>query len=81
MEQVALLPRMMAMAHVLAANDAQQRQALWPPPATHTATLPECTPLVMAGHQQQQQQQQQQQCADQLMALLAAGKAAEGVHL
>ena len=84
MEQVALLPRMMAMAHVLAANDAQQRQTLWPPPAPHFADLPECAPLVMGGQQQQpqqQQQQQQQECADQLMALLAAGKAAEGVPL
>ena len=79
MEQVALLPRMMAMAHVMAANDAQQRQALYAPPAPQPGTLPECAPLVTADaqlavqQQQQQQQQQKQQCAEQLMALLAAG--------
>ncbi len=83
MEQVALLPQMMAMAHVLAANDAQQRQALYAPPAPQPGTLPECAPLVtadaqLAVQQQQQQQHQKQQCAEQLMALLAAGKPAEG---
>ena len=85
MDQVALLPRMMAMAHVLAANDAQQRQALYAPPAPQPGMLPECAPLVTEDaqvtlQQQQQQQQQKQQCAEQLMALLAAGKPAEGVR-
>ncbi len=82
MEQVALLPQMMAMAHVLAAKDAQQRQALYAPPPPQPGTLPECAPLVTADAQlavvQQQQQHQKQQCAEQLMALLAAGKPVEG---
>ena len=79
MEQVALLPRMMAMAHVMAANDAQQRQALYAPPAPQPGTLPECAPLVTADSHSALQQQQKQQCAEQLMALLAAGKPAEGL--
>ena len=68
------------MAHVLAANDAQQRQALYAPPLPQPGILPECAPLVTADAQLavQQQQHQKQQCAEQLMALLAAGKPAEG---